>query len=724
MSVKSILIALIVVSLSGGCGGSKQPRDKPSATPDAGATAAEAAGPAVTKVDKARLVSADSEARNWLSHGRTYDEQRFSPLADINRNNVGKLGLAWYFDVPTRRGMEATPIVVDGRMYVTGSWSIVYALNAATGEELWRYDPNVPKTWGQYACCDVVNRGVAVWGDSVFVGTLDGYLVSVDAATGKEQWRTDTINRQSPYTITGAPRVVNGLVVIGNGGADYGVRGYVSAYDADSGEMRWRFYTVPGNPEDGFENEVLEKAASTWNGEWWRYGGGGTVWDSMAYDPELDLLYIGVGNGSPWTQKVRSPGGGDNLFLSSIVALRPETGEYVWHYQTTPGDNWDFTATQHMILASLEIDGDRRKVLMQAPKNGFFYVLDRTSGELISAETFVNVLWASGIDEATGRPIEVPEARYGEQPVLVAPTGWGGHNWHPMAYNPGTNLVFIPAQDLAALYAEEPNFEFVPDFWNGGTEFENLQFPDDPAAAAEIMKTMTGQLVAWDPVAQREVWRYQHAGPWNGGVLATAGELVFQGSSIGEFAAYDADSGERLWQFPAHTGIVAAPISYSVDDQQHVAVAAGWGSAFALFGGKGVEALGQTNHSRILAFSLAGDKALPAGELVASKPIPEPPASDASDVQIALGKDLYYERCASCHGAGVIGGGVLPDLRRSGTEVHASWDAIVLGGALRDKGMPGFAQIFSKDDSGAVRAFVIERARHAYATQLAQENQG
>ncbi|MCP5093231.1 MAG: PQQ-dependent dehydrogenase, methanol/ethanol family [Gammaproteobacteria bacterium] len=721
MAKKCLPLLLFVAAFVTGCGASKDASDERVGTNESDVPAS-AAGPAVTLVDSKRLVGADNDASNWLTHGRTYNEQRFSPLAQINRDNVGELGLAWYFDVPTRRGMEATPIVVDGRMYVTGSWSIVYALNAATGEELWRYDPQVPKSWAQYACCDVVNRGVAAWGDNVFLGTLDGYLVAIDAATGEERWRTDTINRKAPYTITGAPRVVNGLVIIGNGGADYGVRGYVSAYDADNGDMRWRFYTVPGNPEDEFENETLEKAAATWNGEWWKYGGGGTVWDSMAYDAKLDLLYVGVGNGSPWNRNVRSPGGGDNLFLSSIVALRPSTGEYVWHYQTTPGDNWDFTATQHMILADMDIDGTTRKVLMQAPKNGFFYVLDRTNGELISAEPYVNLLWATHVDMATGRPVEVPEARYGEAPVLMAPVGLGGHNWHSMAFNPASNLVFIPAQDIALPYSEEPDFEFTEGFWNGGTEFESLQLPDDPAVAAGIMKTMSGQLVAWDPVAQREVWRYQHAGPWNGGALATAGELVFQGSSIGEFAAYDTDSGKRLWQFPAHTGIVAAPVSYGADDQQHVAIAAGWGSIFALLGGKGAAALGQTNHSRILAFSLAGDKALPAAELVAAAAIPEPPSSDASDAELALGKDLYHERCGVCHGTGAVSGGVLPDLRRLTKEKHEIWDAIVVDGALRDIGMPAFGQILSKEDSAAVQAFVIERARFAYNAQHAQQN--
>ena len=710
MSGKKVVSTLLAALLACGCGGSNDAQDKRPAADDSSI-------PGVTAVDEKRLVAADSEASNWLSHGRTYDEQRFSPLDQIDRDNVGDLGLAWYFDIPTKRGMEATPIVVDGRMYVTGSWSIVYALDAATGEALWRYDPQVPRSWAQYACCDVVNRGVAVWDDSVFVGTLDGYLVALDAKTGEERWRTDTIDRKPPYTITGAPRVIDGLVIIGNGGADFGVRGYVSAYDADTGEMRWRFYTVPGNPDDGFESRALEDAAATWNGEWWKYGGGGTVWDSMAYDPVLDLLYVGVGNGSPWNQKIRSPEGGDNLFLSSIVALRPSTGEYVWHYQTTPGETWDYTATQHMILADLEIDGEARKVLMQAPKNGFFYVLDRSDGALISAEPHVPITWATGIDYSTGRPIEAPGARYTEAPFLVSPSGFGAHNWHPMAYSPLSNLVFIPSQEVPAPYADEPDFEFTEGFWNGGAEFELLQMPDDPAIANEIAKMVRGQLVAWDPRTQKEVWRYQHAGPWNGGVLATAGKLVFQGSLIGNFAAYDADNGDRLWQFDAQTGIAAAPVAYSVGDQQHVAVAAGWGTIFALFGGEGSAALKHSNQSRILAFRLGATQSLPVREAAEIAAFPEPPASDASNAEIAAGKDIYYERCIVCHGEGVVSGGVLPDLRRLTKEKHEIWDAIVLGGALRDKGMPAFGQILSKEDSDAVHAFVIERSRRAFDRQ-------
>ncbi len=675
---------------------------------------------AVTTVTAARIIDADP--KNWLSHGRTYDEQRFSPLDEIKTSNVGELGLAWYFDIPTKRGIEATPIVVDGRMYVTGSWSIVYALNAETGEELWRYDPKVPGSWARYACCDVVNRGVAVWNDSVFVGTLDGWLVALDAGTGEERWRIDTIDRQPPYTITGAPRVVNGLVIIGNGGADLGVRGYVTAYDATTGEQRWRFYTVPGNPEEGFASEAEAEAAKTWTGEWWTMGGGGTVWDSMAYDPELDLLYIGVGNGSPWNHQIRSPEGGDNLYLSSIVALRPATGEYVWHYQTTPGESWDFTATQHMILADLLIEGKTRKVLMQAPKNGFYFVIDRENGNLISAEPYVLVNWASSIDKETGRPIETENARYTDGPFLMMPSGLGGHNWHPMAYSPASNLVYLPAQDVPWVHLHDPDFKFVPGVWNTGTVMEAGAAPDDPEQFAALMNSVRGQLIAWDPVEQREVWRYQHAGPWNGGVLATAGNLVFQGSLIAEFAAYDALSGERLWQFDAQTGIAAAPISYGVNGTQHVAVAAGWGTIFSLLGGEATASLGMKNISRILAFRLGGDESLPAREPVAAMEVPIPPENIADARTVAAGKGVFYKRCFMCHGDGAASGGITPDLRYASTETHMIWDAIVLGGSLQDNGMPGFAGILSQDEVDAAHFYVIDRAWRVYDRQEAQRN--
>jgi quinohemoprotein ethanol dehydrogenase len=401
-------------------------------------------------VSSARLVAAEKgtgEAGNWLTHGRTTSEQRYSPLALINESNVGQLGLAWSYKLDIDRGTEATPLIDNGVMFTTGAYSIVYALDAKSGKLLWKYDPSVPRTYAAKACCDAVNRGVALWQGRVYVGTLDGYLVALSAETGKVIWRTDTlITRSRAYTITGAPRIADGKVVIGNGGAEFGVRGYVSSYDASTGKLVWRFFTVPGDPSKPFESEAMRLAAKTWKGDrWWTYGGGGTVWDSMAYDADLGLLYIGVGNGSPWNRSYRSPGGGDNLFLSSIVALKADSGQYAWHYQTTPGDSWDFTATQHLILADLPINGRMRQLILQAPKNGFFYVLDRKTGELLSAEKYVQVTWATGVDLKTGRPVEDPAvADFSKEPKLVWPSPYGGHNWQPMAFHPGTKLIYIP----------------------------------------------------------------------------------------------------------------------------------------------------------------------------------------------------------------------------------------------------------------------------------------
>jgi quinohemoprotein ethanol dehydrogenase len=660
-------------------------------------------------VDGARITAADQEPGNWLSHGRSYDEQRYSPLTQVNDGNAVELGLEWFYDFDTKRGLEATPIVVDGVMFTTGAWSRVYALNAKNGKLLWQYDPQVPPEWAVHACCDVVNRGVALWMGSVFVGTLDGRLISLDAKTGSVNWSVQTTDKAKPYTITGAPRVVNGKVIIGNGGAEYGVRGYVSAYEADSGAMAWRFYTVPGNPAEPFESDAMERAAATWNGEWWNYGGGGTVWDSMAYDPALNLLYIGVGNGSPWNQQIRSPGGGDNLFLSSIVALNPDSGEYVWHYQTTPAESWDYTATQHMILADLEIDGSTRKVILQAPKNGFFYVLDRETGELISAEPYVKTTWASHIDPETGRPVEIEGARYEDGPALVLPAPYGGHNWHPMAFSPQTGLIYIPAQDIPFAYGTDENFTFTPGLWNVGINPLYASFPEQPPEVqAQLVEMISGQIIAWDPVERREVWRVQHALPWNGGMLATAGNLVFQGNSVGDFAAYRADTGEKLWSTGAQTGIVASPVTYEVDGEQYVSVLAGWGGSLALSSGEIAAATGSHGGRRLLTFKLGSTATLP--EFVPVTLTPDPPPRTGDEAMIALGKQRFADRCMMCHGDGAVGGGVVPDLRYMNAEKHQLWMGIVLGGLYRDKGMVSFTDVLSAEEATAIQAYIIERA--------------
>lgn len=670
----------------------------------------------------AERLAETANGTEWLSYSRTYDEQRYSPLSAIDTGNIDKLGLAWFADLDTARGQEATPLVIDGAIYITTAWSKVKAYDAATGKPLWEYDPEVPGETGVKACCDVVNRGLAAWGDMLFLGALDGRLIALDRATGKPRWSTVTVDQSKPYTITGAPRVIDGMVIIGNGGAELGVRGYVSAYDAGTGKMLWRFYTVPGEPGKADEPAHLKAAAATWNGEWWKQGGGGTVWDAMAYDPALDLLYIGVGNGSPWNQAYRSPGGGDNLYLSSIVALRPKTGEYVWHYQTTPGETWDFTATQHIILADLTIDGKPRKVLMQAPKNGFFYVLDRTDGTLISADNYVPVNWAKGIDPATGRPIENPEARYDRtgKPFLGAPGAIGGHNWHPMAFDPANGLVFIPAIEAAFPYVFEPNWKPAAKGFNVGVDMAAAAMPADRAARAAAKAATKGALIAWDPVAQKERWRVQYKGPWNGGVLATAGGLVFQGSAAGEFAAYAAKDGRKLWNFPAQTGVVAAPATYSLKGEQYVAVLAGWGGVWALSSGVLTEKSGPVrNISRLLVFKLGGKAALPPMPPLHALPL-DPPAVTGTPAQIAEGGALYGRFCGTCHGDSAFGSTVLPDLRRSSVLADAgNWRMIVHDGALKDNGMVGWANVLTAAQTEAIRHYVIKRANEDKAMDAA-----
>lgn len=675
------------------------------------------AGPAAAAdVTGERIVAADQEPGNWLSHGRTYSEQRFSPLARINAGNVGQLGLAWWLDIKSRtaRGVEATPIVVDGIIYTTGAWSHVLAIEARTGKLLWEFDPQVPGEYAAKGCCDIVNRGVAVWGGKVFVGAFDGRLIALDAKTGKKIWETLTVDRSKDYTITGAPRVVKGKVIIGNGGAEFGVRGYVSAYDADTGKMAWRFYTVPGNPKDGFETGTVEMIAKTWNGEWWKYGGGGTVWDSMAYDPQLDLLYIGVGNGSPWNHRIRSAGKGDNLFLTSIVAIRPDTGEYVWHFQTTPGEDWDYTATQHMILVDLMIGGKLRKCIVQAPKNGFFYILDRETGEFISGTAYGTVTWAEGLDPKTGRPIVKAEARWSTQnkPALVLPGPGGAHNWQPMTYSPQTGYVYIPAIEAGFGYSPVDPKTFVQRpgvFWNIGLDPIGSSIPDDEAARKAIRASSKGRLVAWDPIARKPAWVVEYPVPWNGGLVSTAGGLLFQGTGQGHFVAYDAKTGKKLWDFHAQTGIIAAPVTYEVDGQQYVTVSAGWGGAIPNAAGEIVLDAAKGGTNRVLTFKLGGKAKLPPLKTAARKL--DPPPATAPPQKVAEGKRLYQTYCFYCHGDTAVSGGVVPDLRYSPTLASAgAWKSIVLDGALARNGMISYANYLKPEDVETLRAYIIQRA--------------
>ncbi|HBL93570.1 MAG TPA: PQQ-dependent dehydrogenase, methanol/ethanol family, partial [Hyphomonas sp.] len=568
---------------------------------------------AFAAVDTNRISTA-SAADEWLTYGGTYDEQRHSSLIDVNKETVADLGVAWTYDLATNRGVESTPIVVDGVMYVTSAWSLVYALDAKTGEELWVYDPDVDRAVGVKACCDVVNRGVAVYDGKVFVGVIDGRLEALDAETGEVVWSKVTVDQSKPYTITGAPRVVNGKVLIGNGGAELGVRGYLSAYDANTGDKVWRFYTVP-NPEKQPDGEISDAAFEeignvTWGdeGAWVTDGGGGTVWDSIVYDEVNDQIIFGVGNGSPWNREFRDPSGGDNLFLSSIVAVDAETGAYKWHFQTTPGDNWDYTATQTIILADLPVgeDGEARRVAMQAPKNGFFYVLDAESGEFISGDAFVPMNWAEGLDE-NGRPIEIADARYGAVPYEQLPGPLGAHNWHPMAFNPDLNLAYIPAQEIPQAYARDPRFETQPVGWNTGADFSAGVPPIAPPEVAKFLRsTLKGRLIAWDPIAREARWSVEHGNAWNGGVLSTAGGLVFQGKLNGDFVAYDAETGDKLWNHELKSGGASGPGTYMIDGEQYVTITTGWGSAFGLSAGFAYDETVPSTVGKVVTFKLGG----------------------------------------------------------------------------------------------------------------------
>jgi quinohemoprotein ethanol dehydrogenase len=672
-------------------------------------------------VDDKRLVAADADVDNWLSYGRTYEEQRFSPLTDINATNVSQLSLEWFSDLDTARGQEATPIVVDGVMYVSTAWSMVKAYDAATGKKLWEFDPKVPREKLVDVCCDAVNRGVAVYKGRVYVATLAGDLIALNADTGAVLWKKD-VTENKHMAITGAPRIVKGNVLIGNAGAEYIVRGYIGAYNAETGKEVWKFYTVPGDPSKPFEGKHLEAASKTWPEGAWKLGGGGTVWDSITYDPVSDLVYFGTANAEPWNPAARGSTGGDSLYTASIVAVKPDTGEYVWHFQETPEDRWDYDSNQQITVANVKIGGEDRRVVMHAPKNGFFYTLDAKTGKFISGKPFAKVNWASGLDPVTGRPNINPEARYEltGKPFIGLPGAIGAHSWTPMSYSPKTGLVYIPANEVAQAYmAAGKDWKPSEVGFQLGLDNGPVSMPADPAVRKMAMETTSGSLVAWDPIAGKARWTVQYPGPTNGGTLATAGNLVFQGTAGGEFRAYTADTGKQLWSFKTQTGVIAPPITYRVKGVQYVALQVGWGGVMdvAAPGFLTRKSGSVRNISRMLVFKIGGKATLPAVGPEAMAVL-DPPPFTGKPTQLVEATSHYANSCGVCHGDSAIAGGLNPDLRHSASLSNPKlWQKIVHDGMLKDNGMVGWSKNFSPAQIENIRQYVIMRANQDKALE-------
>jgi len=645
-----------------------------------------------------------SAAADWPVAGGNHRGQHFSTLDQISAETIDRLGLAWAAELPVADGISATPIVVDGVIYISMPFSLVFALDAATGKTLWRYDPEVKKAFAEHPHLSWTarsNRGVAVQDGLVLVATADCRLIAIDADSGEPQWSATTCDPAVGYSITDAPRIGGDKVFIGNAGSESGKqnRGYVSAYSMRDGALVWRFYTVPSANPDENDTPAMKMAAATWTGDaWQQFGGGGSVWNGMAYDPDSGYVFFGTAGALPYVHRYRSPEGGDNLFLSSVLAVDAETGEYVWHYQTVPEDSWEYNATMNIVLADMEIKGKQHSVLMIAPKNGFYYVLDRLSGDFISAGSYVKVNWASHINAETGRPVIREEGEFWKTPAgtnsELWPNMWGAHSWNPMAYHPELQLAYIPAIDIPSVVTNL-----------GDGDFEDALVRVD---AVDGKPHSPGKLIAWDTAAQRERWSIDHKFPFNGGALATAGSLVFQGDAEGAFSAYHASDGRRLWSANTGSAINAAPVTYAVDNKQYVLVPAGaGGGAQFLYAGlhSSADARGPT---RLLAFSLEANLELPRStadkrELPALRPT-------APHQTVIRGEELYAEHCRYCHGTSASArvGGSVPDLRFATEQTHAVWNGIVIGGALRSNGMPSTE--LSTEDSEAIRQYVLRQA--------------
>jgi quinohemoprotein ethanol dehydrogenase len=694
-------------------------------------------------VDAARLQAADSEPQNWFTGGRDQGGTYYSPLKSIDERNVKDLGFAWAYDLGTPlRGQEATPIVVDGVMYTSGTWGYVYAVDAATGRERWRYDPKADYPAARNPCCDLVNRGVAVWQGKVYVASSDGRLHALNAATGEKIWVTDTItNHKMPYSSTGAPQIAGDVVVIGNGGGDMGhggVRGYVAAYDLRTGAFKWRFYTVPPAVGQPFENPELEAAAKTWDSHRdAQYQGGGTAWDGFAYDPKLNLVYFGTGNAAPYDLRQLGPANLDGLYTASIIALHADTGRLAWYYQTTPHDHWDYDSTQKMILADLDIGGAARQVLMQASKNGFFYVLDRQTGKLLSAKNYTYINWASGVDLKTGRPMPTEQSDWYASPKNVYPSWAGGHSWNPMSYSGQTHLVYIPVIDVPSVFVDMQHnggeVKFLDGFFTGNGIFADDSYdagdlkrlygplPDlKDIKASRKVKPVRELIRAWDPLAKKTIWEHETSGGmrgYDGGVMSTAGNLVFQGRGSGGLWIYAADTGKVLKVVKTGSHIMAAPTTYAVNGEQYVAVQVGYGGTAIAEGPYPPDsaAVKYENTNRILALKLGGG-AVPTPPARVNAPFDKPPPQTASAAEINAGEVKFIEECSRCHALGLS---VTPDLRRLNAGLHAAFKDIVLRGALAPAGMERFDDLLSDQDAADIHAYLIDQSWIAYRAQEA-----
>ncbi len=716
---RAVSILCLSASALAGC---QKPAEPPTAAPP----------PPAGQIDAARLAGAANEPDQWLTTGRDGNGSYYSPLKDIDAGNVGKLGFAWEYKLGTRRGLEATPVVVDGTLYVSGNFGRVYAVDAATGKERWRYDPEVDGQWGRYACCDAINRGVAVWKGRVYVGTLDGFLHSIDAATGARIYKVDTLPERSPkhpYTTSATPVIAGDSVIIGSAGADFaGVRGYVAAFDIATGALRWRFYTVPRDPKEGPQDQPhLVKALTTWDKRHrWEAGSGATVWDGINYDPDLKLVYVGTGNGAPYNIKEGGRTGGDDLYAASIVAIHADSGTLAWYYQTTPGDRWDYDSTQKMIFADLDLGQGARKVLMQAAKNGYYYVLDRTTGELLSADPYAFINWSKGIDKQSGRPIPNPAAEYVDDPKLIFPATSGAHSWQPMSYDPVRQTTYIPAMEWPMIYIETSHRRaglvegwftvnaFPPEMYDRAglkSLYGNLPSIEKLDKGLPPAKAL-GYLRAYDVKNHKVLWEVPTATSWDGGVLSTGSGLVFQGDATGHLNVYAAESGKRLANVEIGTGMLAGPISYRIDGVQYVAVLAGYGgNAINYPLGTTTAAYRYDNEGRIVALKVGGGT-VPLPPELKDEPFPEPPPREGTRAQVAQGEVLYNRFCGRCH---ILGRGIVPDLRRLSAGKHQAFYEIVLNGALAANGMGRWDDVLTRADAEALHAYIVSEAWNAYA---------